>query len=88
MSKVAVTLAAGLVLAVSQAHALSPVQDVNRDGLYSLAEVQAGVPDVSQAVFDRADTNGDHVLSPSELSRGQAADHILAGIVSGDAGKQ
>ena len=41
--------------------------DANGDGNLSFKEAIAGIPALTQAVFDALDTNGDGYLSPDEL---------------------
>lgn len=43
------------------------VTDTNEDGVYDLAEMQAAMPEVDEALFALVDTDADGVVSPEEL---------------------
>jgi hypothetical protein len=47
--------------------------DINGDGMYSYAELQAYAPDISEDTFSVLDTSGDGLLNASEIAAGTAA---------------
>jgi hypothetical protein len=50
--------------------------DLNEDGYLSLTEVQTAYPDVTEADFTLADTNGDGLLDEDELAAAREAELI------------
>lgn len=83
MKRVALLFGTVVVLAMSQAHAFVLVPDTNGDGKYSLDEVHAVMPEVSEADFRDADGDADGYLSPDELAaaqeNGELSDHSTVG---------
>ena len=61
-----------LLLAPGLALAAAPM-DTDGDGLVSMEEFQAAMPDASPDVFDELDSNGDGLLSEEEVTAGQEA---------------
>lgn len=47
--------------------------DINGDGMYSLAELRAALPDMSEDTFSILDTSGDGLLNADEIAAGIAA---------------
>jgi len=47
--------------------------DINGDGMYSIAELQAYLPDMSEDTFAVLDTSGDGLLDADEISAGVSA---------------
>ena len=58
---------------ISQSHARTQIPDVDADEKYSLAEVRAVFPHVSDEAFEDADVDGDGYLSPEELKVNQVS---------------
>ena len=54
----------GAALAMS----IAPDADLNADGMYSLEEMLAVMPDLSEETFSVADTNGDGLVDADELA--------------------
>lgn len=71
----ALVVALGLTTGASFAQT---VEDIDGDGVYSLAELQAAYPDLTEDVFVLIDTNGDGEVDPEEL---EAA--IATGLIGG-----
>lgn len=78
MNKYALALAALSTLAVTSAQAQTVVTDTDGNGTYSLEELQAAFPDLTQEVFTAADTDADGALSADELKAAQDAGNIPA----------
>ncbi len=47
--------------------------DTNQDGYLTVSELQAALPDLSEADFNAADVNADGVLNEAEVAAAQAA---------------
>ncbi len=47
--------------------------DINGDGMYSLAELRAAVPSISEDTFSVLDASGDGLLDADEIAAGIAA---------------
>ncbi len=47
--------------------------DINGDGMYSLAELRAVVPSISEDTFSVLDASGDGLLDADEIAAGIAA---------------
>jgi hypothetical protein len=67
-----IPLIAAITLALPAA-AQNAAIDINADGRYSFAEVQAALPDLSEDTFAAIDANGDGFLDASEIAAGVAA---------------
>lgn len=47
--------------------------DINGDGMYSLAELRAALPSISEDTFSVLDSSGDGLLDADEIAAGTAA---------------
>lgn len=66
----------GLVAAItlgSIATAQDMPEDTDGDGVYSMAELKAAFPDLSEEGFVSIDANGDGVVDGAELAEGMAS---------------
>ncbi|MGQ0566568.1 MAG: EF-hand domain-containing protein [Gemmobacter sp.] len=70
MNRTTIALATGLALGGLPALAQDalPVQDTNADGVYSLEEIQAAVPDLTAETYASVDTNADGGVDAAELA--------------------
>ena len=75
MKKMTLTLMAAFAATAAIAEGL---EDSDGDGMYSLEEVQAAFPDVTDDGFAIADTSGDGMLDADELAAAQDAGLIPA----------
>ncbi|MFN3664359.1 hypothetical protein [Yoonia sp.] len=71
MHKILLAPMAALLLALP-AMAQNADIDINGDGMYSLAEIRAALPDFSDDDFDRLDSNNDGLLDADEIAAGEA----------------
>lgn len=78
MTKFALALAAISALAVSQAQAQTVVTDTDGNGAYSMEELKAAFPDLTEEAFKAADVDADGALSADELKAAQDAGSIPA----------
>ena len=78
MKKIVLTLGALSVFAVAQANAQTVVADVDGNGVYSMEEMVAAFPELTEEVFKAADTDADGALSADELKAAQDAGNIPA----------
>ena len=69
--KTRLTAAIGAILLAAPVLAQADM-DANADGLYSMEELMASFPDMSEDTFATADANGDGQLDAEELARAQA----------------
>ncbi len=76
--KSVVTVLAALGLTTTVAFA-QEVQDTDGSGTYSLEELQAAYPDLTEDGFALIDANGDGVVDADELAAAQAAGTLGAG---------
>lgn len=65
--------AALAAMLASPAIAQSAAIDVNGDGMYSLPELQAVMPEMTEDTFTALDTSGDGLLDPDEIAVGVEA---------------
>lgn len=72
MSRFTCTLAVA-TLAAATAHAQTMIEDTDGDGAYSMAEMQAAMPDLTEDQFTMFDTNADGVVDAEELAAAQEA---------------
>ncbi len=78
MTKFALAFAALSAFAVAQANAETVVTDTDGNGAYSLEELKAAFPDLTEEAFKAADTDADGAVSADELKAAQAAGTIPA----------
>jgi hypothetical protein len=78
MKKFLLTLSAISAFAVAQAHAETVVADADGNGEYSMEELKAAFPDLTEEVFTAADTDANGALSADELKAAQDAGNIPA----------
>ena len=78
MKKIVLTLGALSAFAVAQANAQTVVADVDGNGVYSMEELVAAFPELTEEVFKAVDTDADGALSPDELKAAQDAGNIPA----------
>ncbi|MFC2968595.1 EF-hand domain-containing protein [Acidimangrovimonas pyrenivorans] len=67
MKKLVLTLGAMLALAAAQVHAETVLEDSDGNGVYSMEELAAAYPGLSEETFAAIDTDGDGAVSPEEL---------------------
>ncbi len=68
------TAAMAAALLIGAAGAVSAAEiDTDGDGVYSLAEMQAAFPDLTEETFTAIDANGDGMVDPDELKAAQEA---------------
>jgi hypothetical protein len=70
MNRTTIALAAGLALGGVQVAAQNalPVQDADGDGVFSLAEMQVAVPDMTAEGYAAIDSNADGGVDATELA--------------------
>lgn len=78
MKKFVLALGAISALAVVQANAETIVTDTDGNGVYSMEELQAAFPDLTEEAFKAADVNVDGAVDADELKAAQAAGVIPA----------
>lgn len=78
MKKFLLTLSAISAFAVAQANAQTVVTDTDGNGEFSLEELVAAFPELTEEVFKAADTDGNGALSADELKAAQDAGNIPA----------
>jgi hypothetical protein len=76
MNKFVLSLAAMFAFGVAQADAQTMVTDTDGDGVYSMEEMKAAFPDLTEDAFTAADTNEDGKLDAAELKAAQEAGTI------------
>lgn len=71
-------LALGTITAVVAGPALAQTEipDADGDGMYSMEELLAVFPDLTEETFTAADANGDGMLDADELAAAQASGAI------------
>ena len=78
MKKLALAFAALSAFSAVAAQAETAVTDTDGNGLFSMEELKAAFPDLTDEVFKAADTDADGALSADELKAAQEAGHIPA----------
>ncbi|WP_343116956.1 EF-hand domain-containing protein [Ostreiculturibacter nitratireducens] len=78
MKKLVLTLGAILTVAAAQANAETVVTDTDGNGVYSMEELVAAYPDLTEETFAAIDANADGSVDADEL---QAA--VEAGTIAG-----
>lgn len=76
MKKVVLTLGAVMALAAAQAQAETAIEDADGNGTYSMAEMQAAYPDMTEDAFNGADANADGEIDADELAAARDAGTI------------
>ena len=76
MNRMILTLGAILAVALSQAKAQTVVTDLDGNGVYSMEELVAAYPDLTEAQLSAADSNSDGSVDAAELAAAIAAGHI------------
>ena len=72
-------LAVLLGLGATAAAAETMVEDANGDGVYSMEELVATYPNLTEDVFGTIDGNGDGAIDPEELAAAEEAGVLTAG---------
>jgi hypothetical protein len=72
-TRITLLLPVAAMLGAAPVWAQSAAIDINGDGMYSFAEVQAALPEVSEDQFDQLDLNNDGLLDAEEIAAGEAA---------------
>ncbi len=75
----ATLLATALGLGAATGVTAQGVVDTDGDGAYSLEEMTAAYPDMTEATFMTLDTDGSGTIDEAELTAGQEAGLIPAG---------
>lgn len=78
MKKFVLALGAISIIAVAQANAQTVVTDADGNGVYSMEELVAAYPDLTEEIFTAADTNEDGSIDADELAAAIEAGHIPA----------
>ena len=81
MTRAFVATTAAIILAAAPAFAIVAEIDTDGDGVYSLAEVQTAMPDMTFDSFNALDTNADGILDAEEVAAA-----IEAGLMPDPAG--
>lgn len=76
MQKMILALGAISAFLVSQATAQTVVTDLDGNGVYSMEELVAAHPDLTEAQLSAADSNSDGSVDAAELAAAIAAGHI------------
>ncbi len=78
MKTFVLALSAISALAVAQANAQTMVTDTDGNGVYSMEELVAAYPDLTEETFKAADANADGAVDADELKAAIEAGHIPA----------
>ena len=81
MTRAFVATTAAIIFAAAPAIAIVAEIDTDGDGVYSLAEVQTAMPDMTFDSFNALDTNADGILDAEEVAAA-----IEAGLMPDPAG--
>ena len=57
---------------------MAAVEDTDGDGVYSMDEMKAAYPDLTDEVFSEVDANEDGVIDAEELAAAEAAGLLTA----------
>ena len=68
-----------LLLAGFGSAAMAAAEDTDGDGVYSMEEMKAAYPDITDEIFGDVDSNGDGSIDPEELAAAEAAGILTAG---------
>ena len=77
--KLIITAFAGLTALASASFAQTLVEDTNEDGVYSMEELLAVYPALTDDIFAVVDTNEDGMIDPEELAAAQEAAVLAEG---------
>lgn len=78
MKTIVLALGAISALAVAQANAQTVVNDADGNGVFSMEELVAAYPDLTEDQFKAADANADGSVDAEELAAAIQAGHIPA----------
>jgi len=78
MNKIAITLAALTSVAALAANAQTMVTDTDGNGSYSMEELKAAYPDLTDEVFTSIDSNAAGAIDATELKAAQDAGTLPA----------
>ncbi len=73
------TFAAVAILSAGSAFAMSHVADSDGDGVFSMEELAAVFPGVTEEVYAAVDTDGDGTVSAEELAAAEEAGLLIQG---------
>lgn len=59
--------------------ALAAAEDADGNGVYSMEELKAAYPEVTEELFAEIDTDGDGAINPEELAAAETAGLLTAG---------
>jgi hypothetical protein len=76
MKKIVLTLGVVSALAAAQAFAETAITDTDGSGTYSMEELKAAFPDLTEEAFGEADANSDGQVDADELQAAQEAEII------------
>ena len=76
MKTTVLSLAAALVMAGAVAHAQTEVTDADGNGSFSMEEMMAAYPDLTEELFGEIDMNDDGEIDADELAAAQAAGQL------------
>lgn len=79
MTKRMTLLLAGLIGLGAATSALAEAQDIDGDGVYSMEELMAAYPSLTDEVFTTIDSNGDGAVDDAELTAAVDAGVLVAG---------
>ncbi|AZQ67563.1 EF-hand domain-containing protein [Silicimonas algicola] len=79
MTKIWTVLAAALLGLGATAATAADVTDTDGDGMYSMEEIQAAYPDLTEEVFATIDANADGMVDADELAAAETAGTLVAG---------
>ena len=68
-----------ILLGLGGTAAMAAVEDTDGDGVYSMEELKAAYPEITEDVFNEADQNGDGMIDAEELAAAEAAGLLTAG---------
>ncbi|MGB3278498.1 MAG: EF-hand domain-containing protein [Pseudorhodobacter sp.] len=78
MKNFVLALGAISAFAVAQANAQTVITDTDGNGVYSMEELVAAYPELTEENFKAADTNADGAVDADELAAAIEAGHIPA----------
>ncbi|NNE82172.1 MAG: EF-hand domain-containing protein [Silicimonas sp.] len=67
-----------LVLGLGATTAMAAVEDTDGDGVYSMEELKAAYPEITDEAFEEADLNADGAIDAEELAAAEAAGLLTA----------